>query len=121
MTGSGARPVSKGLHVPFIQEALANSLVLRQEYPNVRTAIELGGQDAKIIFFRQSEGENELQVSDMRMNGSCAGGTGAFLDEVASILKYHPNSFMNSLKKAPVCTIYPGGAAYMPKRTFSPF
>ena len=102
VTGSGARPVSKGLHVPFIQEVVANSLVLRQEYPNVRTAIELGGQDAKIIFFRQSEGENELQVSDMRMNGSCAGGTGAFLDEVASILKI-PSEQFHELSEKGTC------------------
>lgn len=102
VTGSGARPVSKGLHVPFIQEVVANSLVLRQEYPNVRTAIELGGQDAKIIFFRQNEGENELQVSDMRMNGSCAGGTGAFLDEVASILKI-PSEQFHELSEKGTC------------------
>ena len=87
MTGSGAKPVAEALKVPFIQEVVANSVVLCEKYPNVRTAIELGGQDAKIIFFRQNKEDGSLTVSDMRMNGSCAGGTGAFIDEVASIVK----------------------------------
>ena len=53
----------------------------------IGTAIELGGQDAKIIFFQEDKRTGELQVADMRMNGSCAGGTGAFVDEIASLLK----------------------------------
>ena len=76
LTGSGAKELADRLHLPYVQEVVANSIAIRRLYHEVRTAIELGGQDAKIIFFRQSEGENELQVSDMRMNGSCAGGTG---------------------------------------------
>ncbi len=56
-------------------------------YGEIGTAIELGGQDAKIIFSRGINGRAELQVADMRMNGSCAGGTGAFVDEIASLLK----------------------------------
>ena len=85
VTGSGARDIATALNAPYIQEVVANSLTIRTLYPQVRCAIELGGQDAKIIFFR--EGENgEAVVSDMRMNGSCAGGTGAFIDEMAKLL-----------------------------------
>ena len=52
-----------------------------------QTGIELGGQDAKMIFFRRDQETGALQVADMRMNGSCAGGTGAFIDEIASLLR----------------------------------
>nr|MCR5045590.1 acyl-CoA dehydratase activase [Treponema sp.] len=85
MTGSGSKPISKILGLPFVQEVVANSIALKKNYPNVNTAIELGGQDAKMIFFWRENGQ--LKTRDMRMNGSCAGGTGAFIDEVASILK----------------------------------
>ncbi|MGN0295190.1 MAG: acyl-CoA dehydratase activase [Lachnospiraceae bacterium] len=87
LTGSGAKGIAEYLNVPFIQEVVANSIALRERYDHVRTAIELGGQDAKMIFFRKEEETGRLNVADMRMNGSCAGGTGAFIDEVAAILK----------------------------------
>lgn len=86
-TGSGAKPLATALGVPYIQEVVANAQALKEKYENVGTAIELGGQDAKIIFFQRDQKTGELQVADMRMNGSCAGGTGAFLDEIAEILK----------------------------------
>ena len=85
MTGSGSKHLAEGLNVPFTQEVVANSLALKKEYTHIGTAIELGGQDAKIIFFKDDE-KGEAQVFDMRMNGSCAGGTGAFIDEVATVL-----------------------------------
>ncbi len=87
LTGSGAKLIAEQLQFPYIQEVVANSIALRERYSDVRTAIELGGQDAKMVFFRKDEGTGALNVADMRMNGSCAGGTGAFIDEVASILK----------------------------------
>ena len=86
-TGSGARGIADYLGVPFIQEVVANSLALKKHYPTVRTAIELGGQDAKMIFFKKDTRTDTMQVADMRMNGSCAGGTGAFIDEIASLLR----------------------------------
>ena len=85
LTGSGAKLLSERLHVPFIQEVVANSMALREQYHHVRTAIELGGQDAKVVFFHYDEARQELTTSDMRMNGSCAGGTGAFIDEIAAL------------------------------------
>ena len=87
LTGSGAKLISEKLGLPFIQEVVANSIFLKENYPHVRTAIELGGQDAKILFFHEDATTGNLNVSDMRMNGVCAGGTGAFIDEVASILR----------------------------------
>lgn len=93
LTGSGAKPLAEKLQIPFIQEVVANSLALRKKYHQIRTAIELGGQDAKMIFFREDEKSGLLNVADMRMNGSCAGGTGAFIDEIASILKIPVEQF----------------------------
>ncbi|MCD7893932.1 MAG: acyl-CoA dehydratase activase [Erysipelotrichaceae bacterium] len=93
LTGSGSKLIAESLGVSYIQEVVANSLTLQDNYDNVGTAIELGGQDAKIIFFHKDENTGYLDVSDMRMNGSCAGGTGAFIDEVASILKVNIEDF----------------------------
>ncbi len=93
LTGSGAKSVADRLDIPYIQEVVANSIALRRRYAHVRTAIELGGQDAKIIFFHPDPTTGALNVSDMRMNGSCAGGTGAFLDEIATLLNVTPEEF----------------------------
>ncbi len=90
--GSGGKPVAKRLGLPFIQEVVANAAAVCELYPTARTAIELGGQDAKIIFFEKDE-NGVTQASDMRMNGSCAGGTGAFIDEVASLLDTTPEDY----------------------------
>ena len=87
LTGSGAKTLSDRLGLPYVQEVVANSIAVRKLYKNVNTAIELGGQDAKVLFFRRDTQSGQLEVADMRMNGSCAGGTGAFLDEVAAILR----------------------------------
>ena len=87
VTGSGGRELASALGVPYVQEVIANSVAVATHYPNARVAIELGGQDAKMIFFEPGYEPETLKVSDMRMNGSCAGGTGAFLDEVATLLK----------------------------------
>ena len=86
LTGSGAKRLGDALGIPYVQEVVANSIALRSKYEMVGTAIELGGQDAKIIFFRKNDVSGQLEAADMRMNGSCAGGTGAFIDEVAAIL-----------------------------------
>lgn len=85
VTGSGGSALAQRLDAPFVQEVVANSVALSACCPQVRTAIELGGQDAKIIFFGE-DATGAPQVRDMRMNGSCAGGTGAFIDEIAALL-----------------------------------
>ena len=102
LTGSGAKPVAEAADTPYIQEVVANSIALKKTYETVGTAIELGGQDAKIIFFKTDSKTGALNVADMRMNGSCAGGTGAFIDEVASILQTPPEK-MNELACKGTC------------------
>jgi predicted CoA-substrate-specific enzyme activase len=85
--GSGGKPIADAVGAHFIQEVVANAIAVRTFYPEARVAIELGGQDAKVVFFYYDEIEKNLVASDMRMNGSCAGGTGAFIDEVATLLR----------------------------------
>ena len=91
--GSGGRPIAAALGACYVQEVVANAAAVRALYPEVRTAVELGGQDAKVIFFRYDEASGKLQTSDMRMNGSCAGGTGAFIDEIATLLNVPADEF----------------------------
>ena len=83
-TGSAGIGISERLRLPFIQEVVASAEVVRQRYPAVRTLMDVGGEDAKLILFR-SDG-----VPDIRMNGSCAGGTGAFIDQMAALLNVTP-------------------------------
>ncbi len=80
ITGSGGLTLAKHLEVPFVQEVIAVSTALTHYAPQTDAAIELGGEDAKIIYF---EGGNVEQ----RMNGICAGGTGSFIDQMASLLQ----------------------------------
>ena len=80
ITGSGGLTLSKHLGVPFVQEVISVSTALQHYAPQTDVAIELGGEDAKIIYF---EGGNVEQ----RMNGICAGGTGSFIDQMASLLQ----------------------------------
>ena len=80
ITGSGGLSLAKHLEVPFVQEVIAVSTALQDYAPQTDVAIELGGEDAKIIYF---EGGNVEQ----RMNGICAGGTGSFIDQMASLLQ----------------------------------
>ncbi|MDR2370643.1 MAG: acyl-CoA dehydratase activase [Treponema sp.] len=91
--GSGGKPVADLLGVPYVQEVVANAIAVRTFYPQARVAIELGGQDAKIVFFYHDDATGRLVASDMRMNGSCAGGTGAFIDEVAVLLRVPVEEF----------------------------
>lgn len=91
--GSGAKPIARALEIPYIQEVIANATAVSRLYPQVRTAIELGGQDAKVVFFSWNPDKDACEAGDMRMNGSCAGGTGAFIDEIATLLKVSPDKF----------------------------
>jgi len=91
--GSGGRDIAEDLEVFFIQEVVSNALAVREKHQNTSVAVELGGQDAKLIYFHHDETTGKLVASDMRMNGSCAGGTGAFIDEVAKILQITVEEF----------------------------
>ena len=79
MTGSGGLSLSKSMNIPFVQEVVAVATALKAEAPHCDVAIELGGEDAKIIYFKGG--------IDQRMNGICAGGTGSFIDQMASLLQ----------------------------------
>ena len=97
LTGSGAMSTANFLDVPFIQEVIACKRAVEKYIPQIDVAIELGGEDAKIIYFGKS--------IEQRMNGTCAGGTGAFLDQMASLLNTD-TSGLNELAKG-YKTIYP--------------
>ena len=78
ISGSAGLGLAQGAKVPFVQEVFATGEVVKQLEPDTSVVIELGGEDAKIIFFDGG--------IDERMNGSCAGGTGAFIDQMATLL-----------------------------------
>lgn len=80
ITGSGGMSISKYAGIPFVQEVFSVATALKAHAPHTDVAIELGGEDAKIIYFENGNVEE-------RMNGICAGGTGAFIDQMASLLK----------------------------------
>ena len=97
LTGSGAMSAAKFLGVNFIQEVVSCKRAVEKYIPRTDVVIELGGEDAKIIYFDQS--------IEQRMNGTCAGGTGAFLDQMASLL-HTDTAGLNELAKT-FQTIYP--------------
>lgn len=97
LTGSGAISVAKFLDLPFIQEVISCKRIVEHDIPQTDVVIELGGEDAKIIYF-----DNFVE---QRMNGTCAGGTGAFLDQMASLLNTDTMG-LNELAKN-YETIYP--------------
>ncbi len=97
LTGSGAMSAAKFLGVDFIQEVVSCKRAVEKYIPRTDVVIELGGEDAKIIYFDQS--------IEQRMNGTCAGGTGAFLDQMASLL-HTDTAGLNELAKG-YETIYP--------------
>ena len=97
LTGSGAMSAAKFLGVNFIQEVVSCKRAVEKYIPQTDVVIELGGEDAKIIYFDKS--------IEQRMNGTCAGGTGAFIDQMASLL-HTDTSGLNELAKNHK-TIYP--------------
>ena len=102
ITGSAGLGVAKAAGLEFVQEVYATAAAVRTFIPGTDAVIELGGEDAKIIFFG-----NTLEE---RMNGSCAGGTGAFIDQMATLL----NVTVDELDALSL-------AAFLPRATFSPF
>lgn len=90
LTGSGAMSTAKFLDLPFIQEVVSCKRAVEKYIPETDVVIELGGEDAKIIYFDK--------FIEQRMNGTCAGGTGAFIDQMASLL-HTDASGLNDLAK----------------------
>jgi len=80
ITGSAGIGVAEKTSIPFIQEIIASTEVIKKQHPSVKILIDIGGEDSKMIFFHPNK------VPDIRMNGSCAGGTGAFIDQMANLL-----------------------------------
>lgn len=97
VTGSGGLLVSEYFGAPFIQEVVASSEAIEKYFPRTDVAIELGGEDAKITYFGHS--------LEQRMNGVCAGGTGAFIDQMAVLLNTDVTGLNELAKK--YHTIYP--------------
>lgn len=97
MTGSGGVSIAGLLGIPFYQEVVAGAKAIEVYAPQTDVAIELGGEDAKITYFGK--------VPEQRMNGTCAGGTGAFIDQMALLLKTDADG-LNMLAKKHT-TIYP--------------
>ena len=85
ISGSGGMGIATDLDVAFVQEVHATAIVVKRELPQAKTVIELGGEDAKIIFLEHG--------TDARMNGTCAGGTGAFIDQMSSLLHIDNDEF----------------------------
>ena len=97
ITGSGGLLLAQWLGIEFVQEVIASKTAVETFIPKTDVAIELGGEDAKIIYFDQG--------IEQRMNGTCAGGTGAFIDQMAALLDTDAGG-LNELAKSHT-TIYP--------------
>lgn len=80
ITGSAGMGIAERTQIPFVQEVVAAAEVVKRLYPQTKTLIDLGGEDSKIVFFEDGK------QPDIRMNGSCAGGTGAFIDQMADLM-----------------------------------
>lgn len=80
LTGSVGMGISEKYGFPFVQEVVAATRAVQKGYPQIVSLIDIGGEDAKVVFFKNAE------AVDLRMNGNCAGGTGAFIDQMAVIL-----------------------------------
>ena len=91
LTGSGAMSAARFLDLPFIQEVVSCKRAVEKYIPQTDVVIELGGEDAKIIYFGKS--------IEQRMNGTCAGGTGAFIDQMASLLNTDSQGLNELAKK----------------------
>ena len=88
ITGSAGLGIAEACGIPFVQEVFSAFVAVNKTYPDADVVIELGGEDAKIIFLTGGV--------EQRMNGSCAGGTGAFIDQMAGLLGVTPDD-MNDL------------------------
>ncbi len=90
VSGSAGMGLAEDLDIPFVQEVYATRTAVKAYLPEADVVIELGGEDAKILFLSGS--------MEVRMNGSCAGGTGAFIDQMATLLNIAPDE-LNEIAK----------------------
>lgn len=80
ITGSAGMGISEKYNIPFVQELISISSYIKNHYPEVKTLIDIGGEDSKIVIFRKDG------TFDLRMNGTCAGGTGSFIDQMSTLM-----------------------------------
>ena len=99
ITGSAGMGLAEKMEVAFVQEVVASAEIVKVKFPQIRTLIDIGGEDTKMIFFQDG------LTPDIRMNGSCAGGTGAFIDQIATLID-RPISELNELAEKST-NIYP--------------
>ncbi len=99
ITGSAGMGIAERCKLPFIQEVVASCGYIASVNPEIKTLVDIGGEDAKMIFFK------EKMTPDIRMNGNCAGGTGAFIDQMATILDVDVSQLSLLAEKA--TTVYP--------------
>lgn len=92
ISGSAGMGLAQSCDIPFVQEVYATRVAVRRLVPDANVIIELGGEDAKILFITGG--------TEVRMNGSCAGGTGAFIDQMATLLKLTPDEMNEEAKKS---------------------
>lgn len=99
VTGSAGMGIAERSGVEFVQEVVASCQVVETHYPEAKAFVDIGGEDSKMIFFETGKSP------DMRMNGSCAGGTGSFIDQMTTLLNVDMEEF-NCLAENST-TIYP--------------
>ena len=92
ISGSAGMGLAQSCGVPFVQEVFATRVAANKLTPGTDCIIELGGEDAKILFLTNG--------TEVRMNGSCAGGTGAFIDQMATLLKMGPDEMDKAAQSA---------------------
>ena len=100
VTGSVGMATAEQLKAEFVQEVVAASIYARNAHPEAKALIDIGGEDAKVVFFRGNSSDDSSQKKngsmELRMNGNCAGGTGAFIDQM-SVLMGVDNQQMSQL------------------------
>lgn len=113
VTGSGAKEISGLLGACYTNEIIAQVAFVERFHPDVRTIIEMGGEDSKLIFVRKEADTGTLHVEDFGMNTACAAGTGSFLDQQASRLRLTIEEFsglaLKSKKPPPIagrCSVF---------------
>ena len=113
MTGSGALAISKLLSVYFIQEVAATAIAIKKHIPKTTVSIELGGEDAKMIFFGKYGNEYS-------MNDACAGGTGAFIDQMAVLMGATPDDLNDWARLATKSITIPSRCGVFAKNELQP-
>ncbi|HOP85892.1 MAG TPA: acyl-CoA dehydratase activase [Syntrophorhabdaceae bacterium] len=99
-TGTGAKLFSQMVGATFVNEIVALTRAFNHLYPHVKTVIDIGGEDSKLIIFEEESAGKRLKIKDFSMNALCAAGTGSFLDQQASRLRFTIEEFSNIALKS---------------------